>query len=471
LTLVAIPFGQPRILRRLADPLDTAGRQSGVALAAPVLQEPLQGTTFAGVPVPFLETFDGHPAHPEPWRPPNWDVTVHSRDLDTWTAPESMMAMHGPDCGAPPAAHRVSTRDDAVFLCNDHVMTSVYAEGYGVIYLTPNQLADFSGGEVRISFDVSTLRTSDRDWIDVWVTPYDENLELPLDNWLPDLNGEPRDAIHVRMDQYHPKDGSRQTIFGASVVRNFAVQGLPGNVFQGYEGFLTPSATVRSTVEIRLSRTHVKVGMPQYNFWWVDSDIAPLDWSQGVVQLGHHSYNPSKNSPVNADGSLMYTPNTWHWDNFALSAAVPFTILHPDSVRSRGGQGRNGGETEVRFDAGAPANASLRFAAQSGKPVEISFDDGATWSAARVQGAATPHGDHFQSYWTTIPAGATQILVRGSGGYWGPQWLAEDFSIWAPVPPPDASAAAAPSADTSGEMPETAPDGGMDAAPDGPGQG
>ena len=41
-----------------------------------------------------------------------------------------------------------------------------------------------------------------RDWIDLWVTPFNENLQLPLEDWLPDLQGPPKDSVHIRMDTW-----------------------------------------------------------------------------------------------------------------------------------------------------------------------------------------------------------------------------------------------------------------------------
>lgn len=38
--------------------------------------------------------------------------------------------------------------------------------------------------------------------------------------------------------------------------------------------------------------------MPAYNFWWIDATIPNLGWDMGVVQFGHHSYNPTKDCCV-----------------------------------------------------------------------------------------------------------------------------------------------------------------------------
>lgn len=128
-----------------------------------------------------------------------------------------MHAMHGEHCEPPLATHVVTEYEEAVFQCRNHVMTAINDAGYGVVYLTPNQLVDFSQGEAVVRFDVSTARTSARDWIDLWITPYEENLQLPLADWLPDLSGEPRRAVNVEMNVFNG-----QTTFRSDLQ-------LPGN--------------------------------------------------------------------------------------------------------------------------------------------------------------------------------------------------------------------------------------------------
>src|SRR5579883_3232515 len=132
-------------------------------------------------------------------------------------------------------------------------MTAINASGYGVIYLTPSHVVDFADGEAAIRFDLSTLRTSPRDWIDLWFSPYDAHLQLPLEDWLPDLNGPPRNAIHIKMESLHGT-----TPFKAFVYRNFREEDLGGNSQTGYESFLEPSALRRDTFELEISRTDRK---------------------------------------------------------------------------------------------------------------------------------------------------------------------------------------------------------------------
>lgn len=360
-----------------------------------------------------LYTFDESPASVQPWHPADWDIAVHARDgMDyTWRSLPPMMAGHGTDCSAPPATHQITKYEETVFVCRDHVMTAINAGGYGVIYLTPNQMVDFSKSEAIIRFDLSTLRTSQRDWIDLWISPYHDNLALPLQDQLPDLQGEPRNAIHIRMD------GDREaTFFRAAIVRDFQAQEVKSGGQDPYQKVLTADAKRRDTFELRISRTHVAFGMPQYNLWWVNTDIEDLGWDTGVVQFGHHTYTPTK-SCSNCG------PNTWHWDNISIQPARPFTRIP--------GQPRMIDEASdpiITFERPAPLHAHLRFSA-FGNTIEVSFDKGASWHPAKKQ--AQEHDRRYQaySYWTEVPAGVTDVQLRGQGilNY---GWHAQDFAIW-----------------------------------------
>jgi hypothetical protein len=315
------------------------------------------------------------------------------------------------------ATHSVSSYDDAVFVCNDHLMTALNASGYGVIYLTPAQLVDFTREEAIVRFDLSTLRTSPRDWIDLWISPYDDHLQLPLEAWLPDLNGPPRHAVHVKMESLNGT-----TPFKAFVYRDFQEEDLSGNWQVGYERFLEPSALRRDTFELRLSRTHLKFGMPAYDFWWVDAEMADLGWDQGVMQFGHHSYDPTRNCP-------SCGPNTWHWDNVYLSSAIPFTMLRADR-RSVDPDT----DPAVSFPGPSPEGSRLRFAGV-GRNIEVSLDGGGTWEPAQLQTQLRYDYTRFQSYWTPIPAGVTSVQFRGESATPGLPCMVQDVAIWSREPP------------------------------------
>lgn len=365
----------------------------------------------------FLEEFTGDPSAPLAWNSADWDVTVHSRDVDTWHTLEPMDAQHGTDCAPPPATHPINAYEETVYQCRNHLMTALTADGYGLIYLTPNQMVDFSDGEAIIRFEVSTARESSRDWIDVWITPYEDNLQLVLDNWLPDLTGEPRRSVHVVMDF---SDNSR---FRGEIFDEFIGSDIPitSDGWQGYEYFLEPSATRRDVFELRISETHIAFGMPDYNFWWLDTDIDALGWTTGVVQLGHHSYNPEK--ACNFDGTCG--PNTWHWDNVSISHTSPLAF-----IKANRRYVDDDTTAVVNFDAPAPADAHLRFAG-IGNDLEVSFDGGNGWISAELQAqrADLLTDEHFKSYWMPIPEGIDSVHFRGQP-FWGGGWHVRDISIW-----------------------------------------
>ncbi|MCC6173971.1 MAG: hypothetical protein IT305_01600 [Chloroflexi bacterium] len=385
-----------------------------------------------------LSQFTGAPTSPTPWRGADWDVVVHSRDISTWDTLDPMQATHGADCAGAPASHTISRYEDAVFQCRDHIMTAINAPGYGAIVLTPNQLVDFSAGEAVVRFDISTMRTSGRDWWDLWLTPYDDSIQIPLHRWMPDLAGEPRNGMQIEMNQFNGG-----TIFRGAVVRDFNVIDLDHD-WTAYESFLTPSAVRRDTYELRISRTHVKFGLPAYNHWWIDAPIQDLGWDRAVLQLGHHSYNPQKDCDP-----TQCQPNTWHWDNVSISPAQPFTMVKSDR---RVATAETGGV--VGLTAPAPAGGQVRFSA-IGRQIEVKFDNG-PWQPARRQPVMRDDEGAFQPYWMPIPPGTRQMTFRGQP-WWGSQpWRVADVSAWsltppsatqppAPTPPPSATPAPSPS--------------------------
>ncbi len=389
----------------------------------------------------FLDTFDGTPTAPAPYPTvaplSAWDVTVHNRDNWDDLLMDPMIAQHGPDCAAPPATHPLTgVYTESVFQCANHIMTAIHAGGYGVIYLTPPVVADFSAGPAVIQWDMSTARTSMRDWVDVWISPFGEQLQLPLQDWLPDLNGMPRHSVQFDLS----KSQTEGSAFKTFVTRDFVQTEIIGDPWTSYESFLTPSAARRDTFQIVVSRTHLKVGMPAYNFWWLDTDIPDLGWGAGVVQFGHHSYAPEKECPT----GQTCTANTWHWDNVSVSPSLPFTVTRAQTARI---DQATGGAVQL----GAPTQAgdALRFDGL-GNTYEYSLDGGASWQAVALQPASRPDPGRTQSYWQPLPSGTQAVVVRAQGGWWGPNWMARDFSVWSQVnvPPSQRTPTPTPSAPT-----------------------
>lgn len=363
----------------------------------------------------FLAPFTGSPPQPIGLcGATDWDIQIHSRDDDTWFELEPIDAQHGPECSGPPNTHRHNSYADAVFLCRDHVMTSLNAGGYGVIYLTPNQVFDFSKGGT-LTFDLSTERMSKRDWWDVLITPFDENHALPLLSDLSegvDLQGFPLNAISIATD-----NGEGSPVL--KVVRNGRVESFQaGYAVSPPESAIDPSvnqAATRQTFKLTIDGGRMKferlasATAPAIVFWEVLTDL-PLE--SGIVQFGHHSYNPTKdNSGV---------PATWHWDNLGFSQALPFTMIKADRRYTEGG--------EVNFAAPAPEDAYLRFAAICRVRIDGQLVE--RQPSARRDGGYQP--EHSSSYFVPIAAGTQRIQVTFEPDDWyqGP-CIAKDFAIWA----------------------------------------
>jgi hypothetical protein len=355
----------------------------------------------------YRAPLDGAPPAPKPIYPTGWDITFVGD-------PQPMEAQHGANCAAPPATHHVATLEDMVFQCNGHLMTAMNA-GYGAIYLTPDHMLDFSQGEAVLKWDMSTLRTSSRDWVDVLVMPYSENMQLSFENTDIHL---PQNAVHIEM--------GGADVFIPTIYRNGKKEQVQSDTYHTWDMILDgaglrPDAARRDTFELRLSGNHMKFGMPQYGFWWVDTDIAPLNWNSGVVQLNHRSYNPQKS--CNWDGSCG--PNTWHWGNISLTPATPFTIVRADR-RMVDADTSN----QINFPTPAPANAFLRFVG-IGIPVQYSLDGGSTWLDPQTQGEAIgkTHPEVPDNFWQPIPAGTQSVKFRGrrQGSI---MWEVSDISYW-----------------------------------------
>lgn len=379
------------------------------ALAALVAASPITQSTAQTTPAgSYLKTFDNYViSDPQPFaRDSTLDVLVHSRNDKGAQGLSPMPADHGAHCEAPPATHQLTgSYDDAVFLCaaNPHLMTAINEGGYGVIYLTPGAMADFSNGETVIRFDVSTLRTSGRDWWDIWVTPFEDAMAAPLSPSWPDLSGFPKRGLHVDMGSF-----SGKTVFMGSQFNNHTPTEIGSCWWCGYEDKLTPSASRRDTFELRVSKTHVKfallsaaTGLPLIT--WVDKDLAtPLDWDRGIVQIGHHSYNPEKACTAPATCG----PNTWHWDNLSISQTAPLTMIRSNE------RWANPTSPTYTFAQPAPPNAMLQVHALATN-LDYSLDNGATWATMGKQSSITHHYGGRRTYWQSVPEGTTSVMLRG----------------------------------------------------------
>jgi hypothetical protein len=302
-------------------------------------------------------------------------------------------------------------------------MTAINAGGYGLIYLTPNQMIDFGDGPATIRFDVSTQRMSKRDWIDLWLSPWDSNLALPFDQGEVDLQGGPQTAVHVYTGNSQNSPILNIATDGQSKDYGpfpFTERAMTAGIAEG-----TNQSAVRQPLQLTISTTHIKFERlasptaPALVF--IDTEAA-VPFSRAVVQFGHHSYNPTK------DGSGV--PATWHWDNIEFSNAVPFGVTR--SIERYADEAN----PTLHFAEPSGAGAMLRFGG-IGK-LQISTDGGRTWATPKLQDgtqqlAGNHHAEHMSSYWTPVPEGTREVRFRFAPDDWyrGP-YLVEGAAIWTP---------------------------------------
>ena len=326
-----------------------------------------------------------------------------------------MLAQHGGDCSAPPATHHIIKLTDSAFICKNHMMTSI-ADGYGTVYFSPARLVDFSKSSAAVTWQVSTQRLSARDWWDIWISPFNENLVLPLDDDFPAFQGPPKDAVHIRMDFGTCVNGNAGSIFIGEVFTNFTSKDVTAAV-PCLEDVIKPSAVTRSNFELDISTSHIRFVVPGTSLAWVDTAVN-LPFDHGVIQWGHHSYSPDK-------GCIASEPcrDTFHWSNVSITPAVPFTMLRPNGTASV----HQAAQT-LRLPRPAPTGSFLRFAGLG--EISVSFDGGSTWQAAQRQHQVGTAPEHFSSYWTPVPTSATSLTFSGQPNVFGEDWWAQDVAVW-----------------------------------------
>ena len=201
----------------------------------------------------------------------------------------------------------------------------------------------------------------------------------------------------------------------------------------------------------------VSLCMPEYGNGCIGEYIVPELDNELLVQFTHYAYNTTKScdsaasQPHGIEGAAFQTtchPNTYHWDNFYISPSLPFTVTKA-SQRTMKADGSSGQLIELEFEEPSPPNSKLRFNALTGgvgdgadaqTSLEVSFDEGATWSVPSRQFEPQNSFDKFRSYYTGIgdsayiPAGVKKVLFKAeNANYRGAYWI-RDAAFWSFAP-------------------------------------
>lgn len=382
--------------------------QSDFSEVAPPFEHPM--TTVSSAPATsFIESFDTFPEKPTPFISSSWDITVHTRDWTTWETLDPLDAVYGPDCAPPPASHVADTFEDAVFICDGRLVSAINGSDYAATVLTPAYMVKFSEQPATILFDMSTGRASGRDWVEIWISPFDEQLQLPGQDWMPDMNGHPNNGIQLFLDLATWRFSGRR-ISGGEVTE------LNGDWFT-LDEISDQSYTDLTQFELTIDPHGITFGLPIVGRWWVDDTWQdPLSFEYGVVQITHHSFEPLKDCGADCG------PNSWVFDNVSMAPAVPFTIIQAQQRYVNRGTG-----PAVDLAGPTPVGSYLRFVAFSDE-VQVSFDDGETWQAAARQRYKRDELG-YQSYWTPMPAGVDNVHFRARDVA-GNDWQIRDISAW-----------------------------------------
>jgi hypothetical protein len=335
-----------------------------------------------------------------------------------------MDAQHGADCAPFPASHRIpygTNIDQNFFVCHDHLMTALNArDDQGVAAITPNALVDFSSG-ASIQMPISTLRTSGRDWLEFWITPFAEQQAIPQTPFTGDeFQGPPKDAILLQMG--NPAGDTAIIVF---VCKNFHCDQVGANSRTFAEALaahgLKPDASRRDTYQIDIRQSHITFSFPQYGETLLDMNIPALPFTQGLFQLIQRSYHPQLTDIcATNDVAPTCTPNTWHIGGISIDHAIPFTLL-------KGDERVVGANSPVdTFPSPAPQNTMLRFIGLG--DVQVSFDDGKTYQKPQKSvedPAQSGRVEHYENYFTPVPTGVRRVMFKGTNTYFGP-WEARN---------------------------------------------
>lgn len=396
------------------------------------------------------------PAAPEAWggatstQPGGMYSIGGLRDPVAWVNYKAVNGAHTAECGSPGIdngqTHPVVTYEDGIYHCKGHWMTAVGSPGYGAIFMTPEAVLDWSNGPATIEWDMSTWRTSHRDWVSIVIAPYGEYIPLPITG-APDGQGMPPDSLEFKRVlnnwEWSAEGYSGGTFIGGLYrpSADYWRYGLSSNEESICYG---PVATNRIHFKITISSAILRVERPFcggtiYQTSWSDASH-PLPFSSGVVTFIHHSYSPDK-APINENGASPNAgqPNTWHWDNFRLTPATPFTSVGVDTRQVIGTR-------HIAFDAPAPAGAELIFGGRG--DVQVSWDGIAYTPAAQPPSAPRGGPTQEHNYRVPVPEGAQGAWIRTGPVPDSQDHHAHGFVVWAtgvaPSPTPTATASPSP---------------------------
>ena len=336
----------------------------------------------------------------------DWGFVVHSRDSEGVLT--ANWHDHGPNCEGPPSEHLSNLYIDSIFLCRNHIMTSIGEGGYGLAYMMPPVMATFGANDsFEISWRMSTLLTSSRDWVDLQIIPVANFSTMSLDpGFAPDLQGVSPNTVWVTLDAF---GGWQQC---PNCDGQFGRE-LMDDVFLGSP---TERLMERELFVLTIDNGFLSMSSPEVGATWIPgSNVPDPNFCAGgcVIVFGHHSYNPTKDpSP---DGQFQEM-NTWHWSDFSINHTSPMPFNRANEINI---YTRPAAVVSASWNVPSIAGDVLHCGA-IGMNTQYSFD-GSTWFNAPTAPGSDPDTSNY--VWrgiviNNVPVGTDLVYFRGASG-WG----------------------------------------------------
>ena len=290
----------------------------------------------------FSENWDSFaaPTAPINWQPSNFNLMIDQQDGQEITSDPAINpstpieAGHGPQCQPPignadPSLNNhilphsetsgvdwlKDVRPQIFYICNGHMM-SVVKSGYAVAGFIPRQIFDWTDRAGVIEFDANPYSWG-RNWWDLYIVPQDEML-LNIQQVDEGGTGEllPKRAVLFSFNANTPHV---DVIDNYQKVYTWKYWQQYGDAFPNDPAMSDPK--IRRKFRFQLSQTSWKFEIQKDDgtFWSHSGTFdTPLSFSKGLINMEHHSYNPTK-EPINANPWSQWT---YHWDNFQFDGPV-----------------------------------------------------------------------------------------------------------------------------------------------------
>ncbi len=230
------------------------------------------------------------------------------------------------------------------FSTNEHFMTVIDDETFGMGVLRVQRPFDFANREGHVHFEID-LKTSSRRYVRFMLSP--QLTKSATDDRMPEAR-RPRDAFDLWF-----LNGT----FVGQVVRNGSVVDSFNIDWPRYYG----QENVRDDVDVYITRTSVRLEVNGTTF--VDESIADLGFDRAYMYLVQASYNPCK------DGECSELEQTFHWDNVAFDGPT----LGKNSLTPAG-------QRDVVFNAFSALTCTVRGVPATASSL-ITWGRWVTWSA------------------------------------------------------------------------------------------